>query len=78
MTELVMNWEQIVGDKSITKHCEPVKMTYANKKNNSGTLQIKCSGAFATELSGKENLIKMRVASYFGYNAIDKIKIIHH
>ena len=78
MIDLFQNWQNIVGE-DLAPHSLPERID--PKKNDEGiaTLVI-CvsSGAFALEFQHKSQIIIEKINTFFGYKAIDKLKIVQN
>ncbi len=76
-TKIFSDWHLIVGD-NISLYSMPVKMTLPKSiDDGKGMLSIEvASSSIATELHYLEPLIIEKIAVYFGYKAIAKIKLI--
>ena len=76
MVELLRNWRTVVGVK-IAKYALPVKLTFPKDSRRHGCLTIATSnGAFAMEIKQKQCVILNEINSFFGYEAVDTLKII--
>ncbi len=73
--KILNQWGAIVGE-SLAKICEPQKITFEPNQTRNGVLHITVSNpAFSLELSSYEARIIERVATFFGYKAVSKIRI---
>lgn len=73
--DILKNWKQIVGDE-LASHSLPERIDFQKDSRVGGTLHLIVSaGAFALEAAHKTNLICEKINTYFGYNAIEHIKI---
>jgi hypothetical protein len=72
---ILTDWSRIVGAQLATQ-TEPEKLSFARGKRVDGTLQIRVSGAWATELQHLAPQVIERVNSYFGYRAVDRLAIL--
>ncbi len=74
-SEIMVNWSKIVGAKYYLI-CKPVRISYHNEKNvRVSVLYIEVDNAGSSvELSYQYGIILERIAVYFGYKAIDRIK----
>ncbi|WP_084005128.1 DUF721 domain-containing protein [Magnetovibrio blakemorei] len=73
---IVTKWPEIVGD-VMARHTQPEKIVFSRDGTSGGVLHLKTdSGAFATELQHKEPLIVERINTFFGYRAVERIKLI--
>lgn len=70
---LLTDWPQIVGA-ALSAHCVPQKLSFP-KGQNGATLHILCEAGWAMELQFQEQLICEKIASFFGYRAVDRIRI---
>ena len=73
-SKLIAEWEQLVG-KELARHTLPLKLTFARDKNHGGTLTVSCTGAYAVTLQHMQPILIERIASYFGYKAVERILI---
>ena len=74
---LVVDWPAIVGS-AVASHTLPIRIKFPAKERSGGTLIIKVSsGAFATELMHLEPLIVERINGYFGWGAVERLKLLH-
>ena len=72
---IINHWEQIVG-KNIASLSHPIKISFPHNKNYEGILIIGVSNpGFALEIQASELIIINKLASYFGYKAINRIRI---
>lgn len=74
--QIVTEWELIVGG-YLAKHTTPLKITYPINKNVDGTLHIEVISAQAPIIQTLEVEIIEKIATYFGYRAIQRIKLVH-
>lgn len=72
--QIVRDWAVIVGP-TLAEHASPQQITYPKGKNNEGVLTVHASGGFATELQHMEPMVLEKLATYFGYRAVGRIKI---
>ncbi len=72
--KIYSKWSTIVGE-GIAQKTSPSKITYAGKEKSIGTLHINVFSADALEISYMEGVLIEKIAVFFGYKAIDKIKI---
>lgn len=72
---IITDWNTIVGE-SISACSIPRKLTFARDKKSNGTLYIEVSNSsFATEMVYIEPMILEKIACYFGYKAVSRLKI---
>jgi len=72
---ILTDWPHIVGS-HLASQTEPEKLSFARGTRVDGTLQIRVSGAWATELQHLAPQVIERVNSYFGYRAVDRLAIL--
>lgn len=74
--DIITNWKAIIGE-NIAEFVHPQSIEFKRGQKTGGTLYV-CvdSGAFATEISHKQQFIIEKINTYFGYGAVEKIKII--
>lgn len=70
---LLTEWRAIVGDELAA--CSVPQKLSVSRKQDGGTLYILVASARALELQHMQPVIMERIATYFGYNAITKIKL---
>ncbi len=76
--DLISNWDNIVG-KTISQYSLPQKIFFKKGERINGCLEIiSLSGAFAMEIQQNEKLIIDKVNTFFGYSAINKLKVIQN
>ncbi len=75
-SKIISEWEQIVGIE-VAKHSIPFKLSFNRESRTGGVLHIRAFGSISTALQHLEPLIIDRIATYFGYQAVSKIKILH-
>ena len=63
------NWPAIVGE-DLARHSMPERL------GGDGTLRLRVDGPLATELKHLEPQILERIASYFGYRAVNRLSLI--
>ena len=63
------NWPAIVGE-NLARHSMPERL------GGDGTLRLRVDGPLATELKHLEPQILERIASYFGYRAVNRLSLI--
>lgn len=75
-SRIVADWGKIAGS-SLAAYCTPIKVSFPREKTTDGTLTIAVEPGFAPQLQHMEYMILERLAVYFGYKAISRIKINH-
>lgn len=71
---LFTQWAEIVGAETARK-CHPKQLTFPQKQNINGTLTLRVSSGFALELQHLEPVLLEKMAVYFGFRAIDRIRL---
>ena len=72
---ILNDWSHIVGSQ-LASQTEPERLSFARGTRVDGTLRIRVSGAWATELQHLAPQVIERVNSYFGYRAVDRLAIL--
>ena len=71
---ILKDWNIIAGE-LLANHSQPEQIAYS-KGNDSGSLHLRIdSGSMATEMQHLQPLLIERINSYFGFKAIDRIKV---
>ena len=71
---ILRDWNIIAGE-HLAAHSQPEQIAYS-KGSNTGSLHLRIeSGSIATEMQHLQPLLIERINSYFGFKAIDQIKI---
>ena len=74
---LVTDWPAIVGSAMAT-HTLPLGIRFPKGERTNGVLEIKvASSAFAPQINHLEPLVIQRVNGYFGWKAVEKLKLRH-
>lgn len=74
--DIIENWTDILGP-DLSRGISPVKIVFSNNSRTHGTLHVKSAGgAFAMLCEHQKGRILSRLNTYFGYPAIDHIRII--
>ena len=73
---LITDWPSIVGQQ-MSQRTAPDKLSFPRGKRENATLHIRAMGAIALELQHLEPQIIERINSFFGYNAVARIRLIH-
>lgn len=79
-TDLVASWEEIVGEHHGTKS-RPEKLNWPRQASDDdpfepATLVIACEGGHALFLQHDSTTLIERVNTYFGFNAVARIKLV--
>jgi len=73
---IVAEWKSVIGE-HLSNLSEPERITYPQGKRAGGTLHLRiASGSIAVELQHLEPLLIERINGYFGYKAVEKIRLI--
>ncbi len=76
--DVMCSWREIVGE-DMAVLSVPMKIDFGRFDRSNGTLWVEvASGAVALELQAKVKLIIEKVNTFFGYNAVEKIKIVQN
>lgn len=72
---ILTDWDKIVGER-IAANTMPVKVSYQGVEGKSAVLEIKVSGSAAPLVQMMESQILDKIATYFGYKLISRLKIV--
>ena len=72
---ILTEWENIVG-KELSNFSAPCKLVMPRAQNQGGILHIQVASGRGLELQHSQPIIIDRIATYFGYKAVDKLRII--
>lgn len=73
---IIANWHHIMGSQ-LSKFTAPGRIMFGPDKTTGGTLYIEVANpGFSLEIQAQESLIVSRIASYFGYQAVSRIKVV--
>lgn len=73
---IITDWPYIVGE-SIARYSNPTKLVFSASSKQNGTLHIEVyDSSFSTEIHYLGPLMKERIASYFGYRAVENFRLI--
>ena len=76
--EILSGWTSIVGE-DLAQYSLPQKISFRKNERSDGTLELLVlSGAFAMEIKQREPQILDKINTYFGYNAVSKLKIVQN
>jgi len=70
LSNLYRNWGEIIGEKAST-----ITLNKVTHYKDSTTLHIFCQSAFALEMSFLEPILLEKIAVFFGYRAVHKLRI---
>jgi len=71
---LIAEWPAVAGVE-IARHTAPLKLSFPRGARHDGTLTLRTTGAFATELQHIAPQLLERINAYLGYGAITRLKI---
>jgi hypothetical protein len=74
---LLLEWNKIVGDE-FAHRTAPQKLAHDRHGKQAAVLHIICEPAWAIELQYFEPVILEKIASYFGYRAVERLHITQH
>ncbi len=76
--DVIANWSDIVGEE-LAKLTKPIKIEFKKDERKGGVLHIEAaSGAMALELQQKSKIVLSKVNVYFGYEAVDRLRIMQN
>ncbi len=76
--DVVTQWAEIVGDE-LSSFSRPLRIDFKKNEKNNGILWVETvSGAYALELQHREKFVLAKVNSYFGYAAVNRLKILQN
>jgi hypothetical protein len=76
-SRVAAEWASIVGE-PLAARSLPERVTRAAGDQGGGTLHVRiASGALAVELQHLEPVIVERINTYFGYQAVARLKLLH-
>lgn len=73
-TEIISRWKTIVGE-DLSAACIPQRISFPARQSGPGVLHVRVEGARATELQHVAPLVIERINTYFGYRAIDAMRL---
>lgn len=73
--EILLDWPAIVGE-DLSRVCRPDRLSFPRGRRNGGTLLLRVLSSAATELQHESPRLLERVNRYFGYAAVDRLKLI--
>jgi hypothetical protein len=74
--QIIYDWEAIVGG-YLAKHTTPIKIAMPMNKNTDGVLHIQVVSSVAPIIQTLEPEIIEKIATYFGFKAVARIKLVH-
>lgn len=73
--KIVANWQQIVGAR-MAQVCCPLTVKFQEDQTTDGILTVGVENpGFGLEVQANSNIIVEKIATYFGYRAVNKIKL---
>ena len=76
-SDILTDWEKIAGPDLAAK-ISPVKLSFPMGQRNNGTLYVKIkNSSFSSVIQYQFPTVIDRVNTYFGYNAVSKIHLLH-
>ncbi len=78
-SKMLKEWPQIIGKDLATK-AVPLESKYLNsqkKSKNKVQVILGVNSAFAPEVHAQSQIITERLNMFFGYNAVENIKLVH-
>lgn len=76
--EILTNWKNIIGE-DLAKYSLPQRIEFKPGSRNNGTLYLMAaSGGFAMEIQHRSTLILEKINTFFGYQAVSRIKLIQN
>lgn len=74
-SRILVEWGTIVGP-TLARATMPLKLAFRKQERAGGTLHLRVVPGFATEVQHLEPVILEKIATYCGYRAVDKLKIL--
>jgi hypothetical protein len=71
---LMVHWQEIVGIEIAAKAI-PNQLVFPPHKRIQGTLTLRVKTGFALEVQHLENIILEKIAIYFGYRVVERIRL---
>ena len=76
--DVICNWGDIVGN-DVASYSKPLKIDFKKGERTGGTLYVETyGGAFALELQTKSKFLIDKVNVFFGYQAVQQLKIVQN
>ncbi len=76
--DVICNWTNIAG-KDIASYSKPLRIDFKKDERTKGTLYVETyGGAFALELQAKSKFLIDKVNVFFGYQAVQQLKIVQN
>jgi len=75
--DILADWEKIAGD-DLADKISPVKLSFPMGSRQNGTLYVRIkNSSFSSVIQYQFPTVIDRVNTYFGYNAVSKIQLLH-
>lgn len=75
-TAILSEWPRIAGE-AIAAYSQPEQITFPGGAKKGGTLHLRVAlGGLATELQHREPQLLERINQYFGYRAVERLKLV--
>ena len=76
--DVICNWVEIAG-KDVASYSKPLRIDFKKGERCGGTLYVETyGGAFALELQSKSKFLIDKVNVFFGYQAVQQLKIVQN
>lgn len=72
---ILTHWPEIAGA-ALARHSLPVSISFPAGRREGGCLTVKAWGGIGLELQHSEPQLLERIAGYFGYRAVSRIRIV--
>lgn len=72
--EILLRWPEIVGP-ALAECSAPERLSYSGSKDRGGVLHIRVEGSLALEIQHFEPIILERINGFYGYDAVEKLKL---
>ncbi len=73
--KIILEWEKIVGPQ-YASYCAPLKISFRQGYRTYGTLHMKVNPSHALLVNHSQDLVIEKINTFFGYKAVNKLKII--
>lgn len=74
--DVLLRWPEIAGE-AVARICRPVRVRYGSNRSLGAVLIVEAEGGRAPEIAHQGPRIVERVNQFYGYRAINRIKIEH-
>ena len=76
LADILLEWPLIAGE-ALAGICRPDRLVFPRGRRNGGTLHLRVVSAAALELQHESPRLIERVNRYFGYAAVDRLRLVH-